>query len=302
VTRRLWCLLLPLSATWGGSFVFLSIALRAMSATTVVFGRLAIGGAVLATVTVCGNRRAFAVLRGRWARLTLCALFEMVLPYLLIAWGERRIPSGLASLLVSTQPMWLMLLGPLIMPGSRICRERLTGVAVGLAGVVALANPFGIGGRVDLLGVSLVVAAAAAYAAGALLVSRLLPDVPALPLTAAGQSVAALLVAPFAALALPRTLPAVGPLVALTVLGTVCTAGGYLLFNRLVIVAGADRAGLVAYLAPLFAVGYGAVLLREQLRPAMLLGLVLVLAGSLLVTRPRPNTSMARDQDAIHAG
>lgn len=292
MTRRSWFLLLVLSATWGASFLFIDWSLDGLGAPVVVFGRLLVGAATLAVVARPGTFRA---LRGRWLRLAVFAVFEMVLPYLLIAYGEGRVPSGLASMLVSTQMTWVVLLTPLLAPGSRVRPVALAGVAVGLLGVVALADPFGAG-RPDPVGVVLVTAAAVSYAAGALLLGRLLPGVPAVPLTAAGQAVAALLVLPFALANVPRAVPPTRTLVALAVLGIVCTAGGFALFNHLVTRSGPGAASLVSYLAPVFSVAYGVGLAGERLTPAAVLGLVLILAGSALTTvRRRPRGRAVND-------
>jgi len=279
-------LLLVLSATWGASYLFISLSLAGgMSAPVVVFGRLAIGAAVLCALAYGRSRRPFAVLRGDWPRVAVFALFEMVLPYLLIAYGEGRIPSGTASLLVSTQMMWVVLLTPLMVRGARIRAVQAAGVGVGLVGVAALVQPFGAG-TPDPVGAVLVTLAAASYATGSLLLGLLLPGREPLPVTAAAQAVAAVLVAPVAAVSLPRALPDAGSVGALAVLGVVCTAGGFLLFNTLITRSGTGTASLVAYLAPVFSLAYGALVLDEPFTVPAALGLLLIVAGSAL-TVPR---------------
>jgi drug/metabolite transporter (DMT)-like permease len=298
VSRRSLFLLLVLSATWGASYLFIDLSLRGLSAPVVVFGRLAIGAAVLCVLARARNRRPFAALRGDWPRIALFALFEMVLPYLLIAFGQSRIATGTASLLVSTQMLWLVLLTPLMVRGARVRAVQLAGVGVGLVGVAALVQPFGAGGAPDAVGAVLVTLAAASYAIGSLLLGLLLPGRPTLPVTAAGQAVAAVLVAPVAAVGLPRALPAAGTFGALAVLGVACTAGGFLLFNVLITRSGAGTASLVAYLAPVFSLAYGALALHEPFTVSAAAGLVLIVAGTALtVSRRRravqPNTEPA---------
>lgn len=296
MTRRSWLSLLVLSAVWGASYLFIGWSLAGLTAPVVVFGRLVVGAVVLALVA---GPRSFAALSGRWGRLAVFAVVEMVCPYLLIAYGEGRVPSGLASMLVSTQMVWVVVLAPLVGPRRGLPRAgALVGVAVGLVGVVVLADPFGAG-RPDPVGVLLVTAAAVSYAVGALLLGRLLPGVPALPVTAAGQGVAALVVVPFAAADLPRAVPPAGSLAALAVLGIACTAGGFALFNAIVARSGAGRASLVSYLAPAFSVTYG-VLAGERLTLAAGVGLVLILAGSALTTAKR-RCRVAEVNDAFRA-
>ena len=288
---RSWVLLVVLAALWGGSFLLISLSLRGMSAPVVSFGRLAVGAVVLAACALGRDRRAFAVLRGAWPRVALFALCQMAAPYLLTAYAETRVPSGLSAALMASQPMWLILLS---LP--RVRAAQLAGVAVGFAGVLCLVGPFS-GGRPDPTGVLLVVAAAASYAVGALVLARLLPGVPALPVTAAGEAVAALATLPLALTAAPSAVPPLSSVVALVALGALATAGGFALYVRLVYRAGAGPASLVSYIAPVFAFGYGAVLLGERIRPAMIVGLVLILGGSALTVKRRqskPQTSNAQ--------
>jgi drug/metabolite transporter (DMT)-like permease len=164
--------------------------------------------------------------------------------------------------------------------------------------VAALVQPFGSAGTPDPVGTVLVTLAAASYAIGSLLLGLLLPGRPTLPVTAAGQAVAAVLVAPVAAVSLPRAMPSAGTFGALAMLGVACTAGGFLLFNVLITQSGAGTASLVAYLAPAFSLAYGALALHEPFTLSAAAGLVLIVTGTALtVSRRRrvaqPNTASA---------
>jgi drug/metabolite transporter (DMT)-like permease len=70
------------------------------------------------------------------------------------------------------------------------------------------------------------------------------------------------------------------------VLGVVCTALGLWLFFRLVVEAGASRAAVITYVNPLVAVILGVLVLDERFGPTAVAGLVAILAGSWLATRP----------------
>jgi EamA-like transporter family protein len=80
----------------------------------------------------------------------------------------------------------------------------------------------------------------------------------------------------------------------LVMLALVCTAGAFVLYNRLIATVGPQRASLVAYLAPVFAVGYGALFLDEPVGPGTLVGLGLILLGSWACSRS-PRTDRAAD-------
>ena len=110
MTLRQICLLILLSALWGGVFLLIKYALVDFSASEVAFLRSAIGAlGLLAIVLVMkGDARAALgdVLRRPLPALLLGAL-AIGAPFLLIALGERTLPSGLAGVLASTSPIFI---------------------------------------------------------------------------------------------------------------------------------------------------------------------------------------------------
>jgi hypothetical protein len=68
--------------------------------------------------------------------------------------GEQWIPSGLASVLFATFPLWTVLLGPLLLPGERISWRSATGALVGFAGVALIyaRDLAPVGGKAALAG------------------------------------------------------------------------------------------------------------------------------------------------------
>jgi drug/metabolite transporter (DMT)-like permease len=273
----LWLLLL--AAIWGSSYLFITIALGSVGPAFVAFARTA--GAALLLAPVLWRRR--AALTGRWHFVPVVAAFQMAIPLMLISMGEQTVDSGLTGILIASQPMWLVIL-PAASGQGRPRLMSLAGIAVGLAGVAVLLGGPGVGAH--LRGAGLIVGAAVSYAVGVLVVRRLMPGVDAIALTAANVTAAAMLVAPFALADLPTAAPSTAGLGALIVLAVVCTAAGFLIYNRLIVTASGQFASLVAFLSPPFAVGYGALVLGEPVGPASVLGLVLVLAGSWLCARP----------------
>lgn len=282
----LWLLLL--SAIWGSSYLFITIALGSVGPPFVAFSRTA--GAALMLAPLLWRHR--AALAGRWHLVPVAAAFQMAIPLMLISMGEQTVDSGLTGILIASQPMWLVLL--LVVSGQGRPRVMsLAGIAVGLAGVAVLLGGPGVGAH--LRGAGLIVGAALSYAVGVIVVRRLMPGVDAIALTAANVTAAAVLLAPFALADLPTAAPSAEGLGALIVLAVVCTAAGFLIYNRLIVAVSGQFASLVAFLSPPFAVGYGALALGEPVGPPTLLGLVLVLAGSWACARwsSRPNQEAA---------
>jgi drug/metabolite transporter (DMT)-like permease len=117
-----------------------------------------------------------------------------------------------------------------------------------------------------------------------MILNRHLADLDQRAVMGAGLGVAALLLAPAAALDPPGAMPSAAALVALAVLGLVCTAAGLVVYGMLVAEAGAGRATVVTYVNPVVAVALGVVFLGERPGPGALAGLALILAGSWLAT------------------
>lgn len=288
--RRSFTLLLLLAATWGSSYLFIAVALDDLSPAVITFLRLVLGAAVV--VTLAARERVLARLRGRLLAVAGLGVVQLGAPLLLIAVGEQDIPSALAGTLVAATPVF----SALITRGAST-PVQLAGVAVGFVGVALLlgldATAAGDGG---LTGAGLVVLAALGYAVGAAWLARSFSDLPRLATLSGTMTTSALLLLPLALLDPPTEAPGVDTVAAVAALGVLGTGVAFVLFYRLVATIGPTRSLLVTYLAPVFAVGYGALLLDERVGVSTAAGLGLVLAGAYLAgARP---TRTARTQEA----
>ncbi len=277
--------LLGLAATWGGSYFLIAEALESTTASALTFGRF-VPAAVLVALLA---RKQLSTLRGRGKDVLLLALVQQAAPMLLIAVGERDIPSGLAGTLVASTPLWGALLAP------ALGRPAPTGVAwagllLGIVGVGLLLGAEATGTD-GLVGCALVLLAAAGYAVGASWTAKRFPDVPRQALLAGVLASSSLLLLPALLLDLPEGLPSGRGVAAVAVLGLVGTGVAFLGFYWLVDHVGPERTVLVTYLAPVFAVGYGVLLRDERVTAAGAVGLVLVLGGAWLAAR-RPTSAV----------
>jgi drug/metabolite transporter (DMT)-like permease len=300
--------LLTLAALWGASFLFIRVAVLEVPPVGVVEARLALGALAIALYALLiGQPRALAGMRRPSAAAV--GLVSAGLPYLCFAWGETRVASGIAAICNAAAPLFSALIGQLLphRPDSeRLTRVRAAGLAVGLGGVVALVLAEGLGGQVDLLGLGVLLCAPVLYAIGAFMARRVFAgDSPLVPAVSA-NGLAALIILP-AALAAGRPAHAVSiqAVLSLVALGVGGTGIAYVLYYRLLESLGATGALTVTYLLPGFALVYGAVLLGEPVRPAAVLALALILAGTALTNRvgtrgrppaPSPAPASALDQ------
>ena len=91
-----WGLLLLLALLWGSSFFFYKILVAVLPPVTVVLGRVGIA-AIAMNLWLLATSQHVPLSHGRWCRFLLLGFLNNVLPFILIAWGETRIESGLAS-------------------------------------------------------------------------------------------------------------------------------------------------------------------------------------------------------------
>jgi len=285
VSTRGWTLFAAVSVIWGMPYLFIKIAVDEISPSLVAWSRLALAAAVL--LPIAWKLGALRGLRERWRILTVFAAVEMAVPWPLLGFGEVHISSSLAAILVATVPLFVALLATRFDHSERPTVTRLVGMLIGLAGVVALVG-IDIGGKGDeLLGALAILLVAFLYAIGPMIVKRRLSDVDPLGPVAASLGIAALLVTPFALVSLPDSTPSADTFASIAVLGLLCSALAFLLFFRLIAEIGPGRATVITYINPVVALALGVVVLDESITTGVVVGLLLILAGSWLSTDGR---------------
>jgi drug/metabolite transporter (DMT)-like permease len=286
MTRRAWLLMGLLAALWGASYLFIKVALDdSIDPVFIVFARLALGAAVLVPLAL--HQRALGVLRTHPGAIAFMAIVQVVVPFLLITYGERHIASSLAGILVASAPIFTAVIAARYDADERPRGVAAAGVTMGIFGVVLL---FGVdlsGDSAALAGGLMVLLASFGYAVGALFLKHRLRGVPAVGIAASTLVVGTVVLAPAALFALPHALPTATAAGSLVLLGAGGTGIAFAIFYTLIAGVGPSRASLVAYIAPGFAVFYGVWLLSEPLTAGAVLGLVLILAGSWIAAEGR---------------
>jgi drug/metabolite transporter (DMT)-like permease len=285
MSRRDASMIAVLALIWGASFMFIRVADRQFDPAALVWLRLVLACTVLVPVTFATlGRAALGQARSKWRALLALGAVNTAVPFLLIAWAETRIDSGLAAILQAAAPIFTAVIATRF-GDERVTGARLAGVLVGLSGVALLVGSPGGGG---LLATLAVVLAALGYACGVSLGSHMLAGTEPL-VVGAGSSVAAtILVTPLGLARLPAALPGWKELASVIVLGLVGTGLAYMILFALIRSAGPSRTILVTYLVPGVALLYGVLLLGETVSAVALGGLGLILAGVALAGRGKP--------------
>jgi drug/metabolite transporter (DMT)-like permease len=293
-----------LALIWGASFLLIKIAVHDMSPTVLLLIRSVSGLVALAVIVkVMGRPLLGAGWRTRLGSFAIMAITNAIVPWVAIAWGEERITSGLASILNSTTTLWTAVIIFWAMPGERPTRVGYLGVVLGLAGVVILVLPdilaHGVSG--NFLAAMAVLVAALSYATNAIYQRRKMRSVSVFDVSIGQLAATVIFALPLAVPSLPHVHVAVGSMAAVIALGAGATGIAYLLYYYVMNTLGAVRAAGVTLLVPITAVFWGVVLLRESLSWPIIIGMAVILAGTVLTNlgrRVSREPSVARDTAA----
>lgn len=275
--------LVALAAIWGGSFIFQRVAAPVLGAALTAEGRLLIAGLVLA---LWFRLTGFDPQWRRYGRQYLAiGVVNMALPSLLYAFALTHIPASLAAILNSTSPMFGALFAALFL-GERLTRRMGFGCAAGAIGVALVARPDGFG-TTPMFGaaVAACLAACVCYGYTGVVIRRHAAGTPSRGIAVGSQLAGAALLLPLLPFSPPLAEPTVFAISNLLALALLANALGMVLYFRLITDAGATRALTVTYLTPAFALLWGALFLGETLPSSALAGGVLIVAGTVLVTR-----------------
>lgn len=272
---------LLLALTWGASFLFVAIALEGLSPAQVVLGRLVTGAVALAVICLIGRHRLPPF--GRvWAHLLVVSLLLCVIPFLLFAWAQQDISSGLASIYNATTPLMTMLVSLLALREERPTRDRTTGIAVGFLGVLIVLGPWnGLGGGTALAQLACL-GATASYGAAFVYLRRFvsplgLSAIPVATVQVGLGAVVMLALAPAIAIA-PVSL-SVPVVLAVLALGALGTGLAYVWNTNIVGAWGATNASTVTYLTPVVGVVLGVIVLSERISWNEPVGAAIVIVG-----------------------
>ncbi|MDH3473641.1 MAG: DMT family transporter [Rhodospirillales bacterium] len=278
-----WLLLLALVAMWGSSFMFTKVALEALAPLGLVAARLTIGAALLVAL-LSALRRPWPGGSRLWLFFLAMALLGNALPFFLISWGQQRIDSGLAGILMAVMPLATLVLAHFLVEGEGLTRRRAGGFALGFLGIVALMGPEALlemrGEGTVLLSQLAVLCGALCYAANTI-VARRRPTSDPLVAAAGVTLLAAAVMLPAAAFTAPVSiirLP-LAPALALLALGAISTGLATVVYFKLVTLAGPTFLSLINYLIPIWAVAVGMIVLAERPEWTALAGLALILGG-----------------------
>ena len=280
-------LLVLLATLWGGSYTFIKLGVATIPPITLIAARTAIAGTLLVVIMHWRGIR----LPGdaaTWRRFLFQACLNSVIPWTLIAWGERFLDAGLATILNSTSPIFTFLLTAAITRHEALTGRKLFGTRAGIVGICLIVGVQALSGLGEQFAAQVATILATICYAGAAIFGRgfrgLDPMAPAAGSLLAG---AAILIPASLIVDRPWTLtPSASSLLALLGLAVFSTAAAFVIYFRLIQTLGSVGTTAQAYLRVPIGVALGVLLLGESLTSTAWIGLVCVVAGLAAMTIP----------------
>jgi drug/metabolite transporter (DMT)-like permease len=280
-------LLLLLATLWGASYTFIKLGVATIPPITLIAARTGIAGLLLVAI-MRWRGLSLPSNAATWRRFLFQACLNSVIPWTLIAWGERYVDAGLATILNSASPIFAFLLAAAATRHEAAGFQKFFGVLVGMAGICLIVGveAFHDTGRALAAEIAIVVATLC-YAGAAIFSRRFKGLHPMAPAAGSLLSGAAILIPLSLAVEQPwRLVPSTSSMFALLGLSVFSTAVAFVIYFRLILTLGSVGTTAQAYLRVPIGVALGVLFLGETLTSTAWIGLVCVVIGVAAMTIP----------------
>jgi len=286
---KVWTALVTVYVIWGSTYLGIAYAGETIPPLFAAATRFILAGVLMAGVvrlrggSLRISRRAFGS----------CVLIGALLPganaVLFVA--ERNVPTGLASLIIASVPLWVVVLR--LAGRERLPWPALAGVGIGFAGVAVLAHP---SGGAKYWGIGLCVLSAVMWATGSVLSARLTMPADPFAATAYEMTVGGLLLLPISAFTVHHLSPSTTSILGWIYLVTFGSIVGYTAYTWLLANAELGLVSTYAYVNPIVAIMLGVLFRGENLTWRLLGGAAVVVVAVALVVRQEPPTPTQPDR------
>lgn len=273
--------LVLLAAIWGSSFVFMRKAAPVLGPALLIEYRVLFAALFLLVVGLFLKKR--LDLAENWKHYLILGFFNSALPFLLFAYAALNLTASVLSVINATAPMWAALIGA-VWSRQAISLKKGIGLVLGTCGVALLVGFDAVATKPGA-GIAIAAALLAAFSYSvASTYSKTAKNVDSFANAHGSMWGATLLVLPALTL-FPSPGPATPDIIgAALALGIMCTGVAYIVYFKLVEDVGPTSALTVTFLNPLFGILWGAVFLQEVVGWYTIVGAVIVIAGTALVT------------------
>lgn len=286
-------LLLALATLWGGSCTFIKLGVATIPPITLIAARTAIAGVLL---LIAMRLRGIEMPRdvATWKRFTFRACLNSVVPWTLIAWGERYVDAGLTTILNSASPIFTFPFTAIITRHEGVTPRKLFGVVAGMAGICLIVGVDAFRGIGHGLVAEIAIVAATICYACAAIFSRGFKNLDPMALAAGSLIAGAAILTPLSLVVeQPWSIgPSTSSLLALLGLAVFSTAAAFAIYFRLIHTLGSVGTTAQAYLRVPIGVLLSVALLGESLSSTAWIGLACVVAGVAAMAIPQRKVAM----------
>ncbi|MGI3068665.1 DMT family transporter [Vibrio alginolyticus] len=288
--------LLCLAAIWGGSFLFMRVAANTFGPAYLIEFRVTFAAVALLLIAVYLKKK--LTLTAHTKHFFIIGLFNSAVPFLLFAYAAQTLNASTLAILNSTAPIWGALVG-FVWYRSPLTAKSVLSMLIGIGGVAVL-----VGLDTSTIGEEAMLPIAASLMASfsygiATNYTKNAPQVPAFDNAHGSMWAAVIWVLPLLPFLPMRTEPSHFEWSSVVTLGVVCTGFAYLLYFRLVSDIGPASALTVTFLVPVFGILWGYLVLDEPVGSNTIIGTILVLSGTMLVTGFSPTAMLAKRKRSV---
>ncbi|MCR9323414.1 DMT family transporter [Vibrio alginolyticus] len=288
--------LLCLAAIWGGSFLFMRVAANTFGPAYLIEFRVTFAAVALLLIAVYLKKK--LTLTAHTKHFFIIGLFNSAVPFLLFAYAAQTLNASTLAILNSTAPIWGALVG-FVWYRSPLTAKSVLGMLIGIGGVAVL-----VGLDTSTIGEEAMLPIAASLMASfsygiATNYTKNAPQVPAFDNAHGSMWAAVIWVLPLLPFLQMRAEPSHFEWSSVVTLGVVCTGFAYLLYFRLVSDIGPASALTVTFLVPVFGILWGYLVLDEPVGSNTIIGTILVLSGTMLVTGFSPTAMLAKRKRSV---
>jgi drug/metabolite transporter (DMT)-like permease len=278
---KVWSALWIVYIIWGSTYLAIAITVETLPPLFAVSTRFIAAGSLLALIVV----RRGGSLRISRRVLASCVVIGCLLPgaNAVLFYAERNVPTGVASLIIASVPLWLVLLR--LAGGERLPTATLAGVGVGFAGVAILARP---SGATTAGGIALCVLSAVMWAVGSFLAARLPMPKDLFAATTYEMLAGGIVMLPLGLATMGSFSPSTSSILGWIYLVTIGSVVGYSAYTWLLAHAPLSTVSTYAYVNPVVAIALGVLFRNEQVTAQILAGATVVVASVAVVVRREP--------------
>ncbi|MCQ9061829.1 DMT family transporter [Vibrio alginolyticus] len=288
--------LLCLAAIWGGSFLFMRVAANTFGPAYLIEFRVTFAAVALLLIAVYLKKK--LTLTAHTKHFFIIGLFNSAVPFLLFAYAAQTLNASTLAILNSTAPIWGALVG-FVWYRSPLTAKSVLGMLIGIGGVAVLVDlDTSTIGEEAMLPIAASLMASFSYGI-ATNYTKNAPQVPAFDNAHGSMWAAVIWVLPLLPFLPMRAEPSHFEWSSVVTLGVVCTGFAYLLYFRLVSDIGPASALTVTFLVPVFGILWGYLVLDEPVGSNTIIGTILVLSGTMLVTGFSPTAMLAKRKRSV---